>query len=194
MTLCDVYCELPWISLCHNIGHVCEKVKCTWVMKAYVEKLLKINGDVFLHSYLTLYFSLFCWFSLLFSFLLFWILLIEVKFEKLFLKIFEWVCQCEKERGCSLFYFLRHETSKSFCYIPWGGEVAGLSQGYVKQYFVVTNLHIACDMEQSSSLMSRNHRIHAQFWEMLWDVPLSLSVHPFFFNHNFPFFLVSFVA
>ena len=22
-TLCDVYCEVPWISLCHNIGHAC---------------------------------------------------------------------------------------------------------------------------------------------------------------------------
>ena len=22
-TLCDVYCEVPWISLCHSIGHVC---------------------------------------------------------------------------------------------------------------------------------------------------------------------------
>ena len=22
-TLCDVYCEVPWISVCHSIGHVC---------------------------------------------------------------------------------------------------------------------------------------------------------------------------
>ena len=43
-TLCEVYCEVPWISLCHSIGHVCLRiVRCCSALKLSSENLFKMT-------------------------------------------------------------------------------------------------------------------------------------------------------